>query len=162
MYFLFCVTEHLRHMACSVIEINICSQDLQEIIIYKTIKKTFTAINKGYFKWGYYHFSCFHAQARTTNMRRATDMKSTPLWISYHFSTCKHSDKLDKKVVWLCSVSYRASCKGHLTVSKQTLGLAGLKFSFSESFFHVETSQFLYNSCLVTAFEEFEDLRWNP
>ena len=27
-------------MACSVIEINICSQDLQEIIIYKTIKKT--------------------------------------------------------------------------------------------------------------------------
>ena len=40
MYFLFCVTEHLRHMACSVIEINICSQDLQEIIIYKTVKKT--------------------------------------------------------------------------------------------------------------------------
>ena len=40
MYFLFCVTEHLRHMACSVIEINICSQNLQEIIIYKTIKKT--------------------------------------------------------------------------------------------------------------------------
>ena len=38
-YFVFCVTEHLRHMACSVIEINICSQDLQEIIIYKTIKK---------------------------------------------------------------------------------------------------------------------------
>ena len=39
-YFMFCVTEHLRHMACSVVEINICSQDLQEIIIYKTIKKT--------------------------------------------------------------------------------------------------------------------------
>ena len=37
---MFCVTEHLRQMACSVIEINICSQDLQEIIIYKTIKKT--------------------------------------------------------------------------------------------------------------------------
>ena len=36
---MFCVTEHLRHMACSVIEIN-KSQDLQEIIIYKTIKKT--------------------------------------------------------------------------------------------------------------------------
>ena len=35
-----CVTEHLHHMACSVIEINICSQDLQEIIIYKMIKKT--------------------------------------------------------------------------------------------------------------------------
>ena len=93
-YFVFCVTEHLRHMACSVIEINICSQDLQEIIIYKTIKKNFTAINKGYFKWDYYHFSCFHAQTCTTNMRRAihigcwnfiigqkTDMKSTPLWI---------------------------------------------------------------------------------
>ena len=39
-YFVFCVTEHLRQMACSVIESNICSQDLQEIIIYKTIKKT--------------------------------------------------------------------------------------------------------------------------
>ena len=39
-YFVFCVTEHLRHMACSVIEINICPQDLQEIIIYKMIKKT--------------------------------------------------------------------------------------------------------------------------
>ena len=55
-YFVFCVTEHLRHMACSVIEINICSQDLQEIIIYKTIKKNFTAINKGYFKWHYNPF----------------------------------------------------------------------------------------------------------
>ena len=120
-YFVFCVTEHLRHMACSVIEINICSQDLQEIIIYKTIKKNFTAINKGYFKWDYYHFSCFHAQTCTTNMRRAihigcsnfrslkkTDMKSTPLWISYHFWTCKHSDKLDQKAIWLFSVSYRS------------------------------------------------------
>ena len=39
--------------------------------------------------------------------------------------------------------SYRASCKGRLTVSKQTLRSTGLKLSFSESFFHVETSQFL-------------------
>ena len=37
--FVFWVTEHLCRMACSVTEINICSQDLQEIIIYKTIKK---------------------------------------------------------------------------------------------------------------------------
>ena len=57
-YFVFCVAEHLRHMACSIIEINTCSQDLQEIIIYKTIKNNFTAINKGYFMWGYYHFLC--------------------------------------------------------------------------------------------------------
>ena len=49
-YFVFCVTEHLRRMVCSVLEINICSQDLQYIIIYKTITKNFTAINKGYFK----------------------------------------------------------------------------------------------------------------
>ena len=110
-------SEHSRKF----IEINICSQDLQEIIIYKTIKKNFTAINKGYFKWDYYHFSCFHAQTCTTNMRRAihigcsnfrslkkTDMKSTPLWISYHFWTCKHSDKLDQKAIWLFSVSYRS------------------------------------------------------
>ena len=107
-YFVFYITEHLRHMACSVIGINICSQDLQEIIIYKTIKKTFTAISKEYFKWDYYHFSFFHVQTCTTNMRRATDLKSTPLWISYHFSTCKHSDKLDQKAVWLFSVSYRS------------------------------------------------------
>ena len=78
-YFVFCVTEHLRHMACSVIEINICSQDLQEIIIYKMIKKNFTAINKGYFKWYYYHFSCFHAQTCTTSMRWATHIGC---WIS--------------------------------------------------------------------------------
>ena len=61
----------LRHMSSSVIEINICSQNFQEIIIYKTIKKNFTAINKGYFKWDYYHFSCFHARTCTTNMRWA-------------------------------------------------------------------------------------------
>ena len=121
-YFVFCATENLRHVACSVIEINICSQqNLQEITIYKTIKKIFTAINKGYFKWDYYHFSCFHAQACATNVRRAihigywnfrsvkkTDIKSTPLWISYHSWTCKRSDKLDQKVIWLLSVSYRS------------------------------------------------------
>ena len=39
-YFVFCVTEHLRDMACPVLEISICPQDLQEIIIYKMIKKT--------------------------------------------------------------------------------------------------------------------------
>ena len=70
-YFVFCVTENLRHVACSVIEMNICSQqNLQEITI-KQLKKIFTAINKGYFKWDYYHFSCFHAQACAINMRRA-------------------------------------------------------------------------------------------
>ena len=37
---MFCVTEHLRDMACPVLEISICPQDLQEIIIYKMIKKT--------------------------------------------------------------------------------------------------------------------------
>ena len=45
--FNFCVTEHFRHMACSVIEINICSKDLQEIIIYKEIKKTLLQSTKG-------------------------------------------------------------------------------------------------------------------
>ena len=55
-YFLFCVTEHLRHMVCSVLEINICSQDLQDNI-YKTIKKTtYNPINKRYFKWDYNPF----------------------------------------------------------------------------------------------------------
>ena len=45
------VTEYLHCMVCSVLEINICLLDLQEIIIYKTIKKTFTAIYKGHFNW---------------------------------------------------------------------------------------------------------------
>ena len=39
--------------------------------------------------------------------------------------------------------SHRASGKGRLTVLKQTLRLVGLKLSLNESFFHVETSQFL-------------------
>ena len=43
-------------MVCFVLEINLCSQDLQEIIIYKAIKKAFTAINKGYFRWDYNPF----------------------------------------------------------------------------------------------------------
>ena len=49
-YFVFCGIEDLHHMVCSVIEINICSEDLQEVVIDKTIKKNFTAINKGYFE----------------------------------------------------------------------------------------------------------------
>ena len=36
---------------------------------------------------------------------------------------------------------YRIPCKGRVTVSKQTLRLAGFKLSFSETFFHAETSQ---------------------
>ena len=48
-YFVFCGIEHLHHVVCSVIEINICSEDLQEVVIDKTIKKNFTAIKKGYF-----------------------------------------------------------------------------------------------------------------
>ena len=55
-YFVFCVTEYLHRMVCSVLEINICSQDLQDIIIYKTINKNFTAISKGYFKSDYNPF----------------------------------------------------------------------------------------------------------
>ena len=78
-YFVFYITEHLRHMACSVIGISICTQDLQEIIIYKTIKKNFAAINKWYSKWDYYHFSYFQSQTFTKNMRRVTNIGC---WIS--------------------------------------------------------------------------------
>ena len=59
---------------------------LQEIIIYKTAKKkTFTAINKGYyFKRDYYHFSYKYAQSDSywvLNFKsvKITDIKSTPL-----------------------------------------------------------------------------------
>ena len=37
-----------------------------------------------------------------------------------------------------------------------------LKLSFSESFFHVETSQFLLYFYVVTALKDFEELRSNP
>ena len=39
---------------------------------------------------------------------KITDMKSTPIWILYHFWTCKPTDKLDQKPIWLFSVSYRS------------------------------------------------------
>ena len=39
---------------------------------------------------------------------KITDTKSIPIWISYHFWICKHTDKLDQKAIWLFSVSYRS------------------------------------------------------
>ena len=63
-------------------------------------------------------FSCAnlhyrHAQTnsyRVLNSRsvKITDMKSDPMWISYHFVTYKHFDKLDQKAIWLFSVTYRS------------------------------------------------------
>ena len=47
---------------------------------------------------------------------------------------------------------YRASCKGCLTVSKQTLRLAGLKLSFSERFFHIKTIIILITFWLIHSF----------
>ena len=54
-YFVFCEL-NIGVIWFAVLEINICSLDLQDIIIYKMIKKTITAINKGYFKWDYNPF----------------------------------------------------------------------------------------------------------
>ena len=45
-YFVFCGIEHLHHMVCSVIEINICSEDLQEVVIDKKLKKTLLQLTK--------------------------------------------------------------------------------------------------------------------
>ena len=63
-------------------------------------------------------FSCanlYYKYAQSNSYRevnfksvKITDMKSTPLRISYHFWTCKHLDKLDQKAIWLFSVSYRS------------------------------------------------------
>ena len=48
-YFVFCeLNICVIWFDCS--KINICSLDLQDITIYKTIKKNFTAIDNGYFK----------------------------------------------------------------------------------------------------------------
>ena len=54
-YFVFCEL-NIGVIWFAVLEINICSLDLQDIIIYKMIKKTITAVNKGYFKWDYNPF----------------------------------------------------------------------------------------------------------
>ena len=52
---------------------------------------------------------------------KITDMKSTPIWISYHFWTYKHLDKLDRKrygffQFHIGQFSYRASFKGRLVL----------------------------------------------
>ena len=41
---------------CSVLKINICSKDLQEIIFYKTFKKNLYCNQQRYFKWDYNPF----------------------------------------------------------------------------------------------------------
>ena len=61
-------------------------------------------------------FSCanlYYKYAQSNSYRvlsfksvKITDMKST--WISYHFWTCKHLDKLDQKAIWLFLVLYRS------------------------------------------------------
>ena len=160
-YFVFCVTEHLRHMACSVIEINICSQDLQEMIIYKTIKKTLLQSTKDILSET---IIIFHVFMRKPVLQicaeqfilgvEISDRSKKLIWnlpryefhiISEHVNTQINLTRrrYDFFQFHIGQFSYRASCKGRLTVSKQTLRLAGLKLSFSESFFHVETSQFL-------------------
>ena len=175
----------MRHTVCSVLKINISSQDMQEIIIYKTIKKNLYCNQQRYFKWGHNHFqqqlpelfyknavlkfcnilrktpvlespsglhlwvsdfikkrlqhrnfwehlyrrtaercsvikrncwnvllsifmfSCanlYYKYAQSNSYRvlnlksvKITDMKSTAIWISYHFWTCKYLDKLHQK-----------------------------------------------------------------
>ena len=66
----------------------------------------------------FFMFSCanlYYKYAKSDSYRvlnfrsvKITDMKSSPIWISYHFWTCKHWDKLDQKAIWLFSVSYRS------------------------------------------------------
>ena len=49
-------------------------------------------------------FSCAQSNSyRMLNLKsvKITDMNSTPIWISYHFWTCKHWDKPDQKAIWL-------------------------------------------------------------
>ena len=63
-------------------------------------------------------FSCanlYYRHAQTNSYRvlnsrsvKITDMKSDPIWISYHFVTYKHLVKLDQKAIWLFSVTYRS------------------------------------------------------
>ena len=46
-YFVFSLTEHLRRMVCSILEINICSQDLRSLFtkrLKKTLLQSLTAI----------------------------------------------------------------------------------------------------------------------
>ena len=110
----------------------------------KRLKKDFTAVNKRYFKWDYYHFSCFHAQTCTMNMGRATYIRC---WISnWSKQTIWNLPRYEFYIIFehvntqinltrrryvffhfhIGQFTYRASCKGCLNVSKQTLRLANL------------------------------------
>ena len=66
-HFVFCVTEHLRHMV-SVLDIGICSQDLQEIIIYKTIKKTLLQSTKDFVSETTIFFRSSHQKCSTKRL----------------------------------------------------------------------------------------------
>ena len=105
--FLFCVTEHLRHMACSVIKINTCLQDLQEIIIYKTIKKrTLLQSTKDILRaLSFSMFLCatlYYKYAQSNSYRvlnfklvKITDMNFKSFLNMWTLS------KLDQKTIWL-------------------------------------------------------------
>ena len=83
----------MRHTVCSVLKINISSQDMQEIIIYKTIKKNLYCNQQRYFKWGHNHFQqqlpeLFYKNAvlKFCNILRKTPVLESPsglhLWVS--------------------------------------------------------------------------------
>ena len=74
---------------------------------------------------------------------KITDMKSTPIWISYNFWTCKHLDKLDQKAIWQFHVgqfSCRASCKDHLTHEKM------MGFDYCEKYLRSTWRKYYYGS----------------
>ena len=83
----------MRHTVCSVLKINISSQDMQEIIIYKTIKKNLYCNQQRYFKWGHNHFQqqlpellYKNAVLKFCNILRKTPVLESPsglrLWAS--------------------------------------------------------------------------------
>ena len=51
------------------------------------------------------------------------DEKSTPIWISHHFQTCKHLNKLDQKAIWLFSVSVNFHIRLHVKTALVELNL---------------------------------------
>ena len=66
-----------------------------------------------------------------------TDIKSSPIWILYHFKTCKHFDKFDNKAMTFfsfISVNYQTLCKGRLIFPWSPLHFdLSLNFIFSQT-----------------------------
>ena len=68
-----------------------------------------------------------------------TDIKSTPIWILYHFLTCNNLDKFDHKAIWLFSVSYWLIFIPEFMLRPPNISIEPLGFHLSINFIFSQT-----------------------